>query len=430
MIDQSTIDKVIDTAKIEEVVGEEVDLRRRGVNLLGLCPFHNEKTPSFTVSPAKGIFKCFGCGEGGDSVGFIMKFHRIGFLEAIKKLASKYNIEVEEVEETPEAIQRRKEKEAIQIVLNWSQGYYHQQVEKMKNSEDHPKFVPFLNQWFVSSEAIEKYRIGLSTSSGDELLKEATNKGYKKEALVSTGLILKNRDQHKDFFGKELIFPVQTISGRVAGFCGIKLSDMSSSVNVRMLGATPSFDAEKEILGIYQAKGEILKRKGCHIMTHPLEMVYLSQNEIPQTVTILPHTLAEKQIKQITRFSTNIYLWCSENLGSILETYNRISKLIHSGITVKVIHINKENLVKYLKDQRTSTIEAHANDAKDWLHFLVETFYAKKDQLGLGNPDVFIKILQIINVIPDAIVKGVYVTELSRLINMPEELIWEDLRNL
>ncbi|MDC1106348.1 CHC2 zinc finger domain-containing protein [Prolixibacteraceae bacterium] len=430
MIDQTTIDKVIDTAKIEEVVGEEVDLRKRGVNLLGLCPFHNEKTPSFTVSPAKGIFKCFGCGEAGDSVGFMMKYHRINFLDAIKQLANKYHIEVEEEEETPEAAQRRKDREARQLILTWTQGFYHQELKKMQSSAAHPRFQPFLHQWGISSDIIDTFQIGLSLSQGDTLVKAISSKGYKKEIVEATALTVSDGQNSKDFFRNHIIFPILTVAGRVAGFSGIKINEMDSSYGFIMLSESPSFQPEKEILGIYQAKGDILKKKGCHLTMHPLEMIYLYQNQLYNSVSIPRNILSGQHIKQIVRFSNNITLWSGDDIASIMETYNRISKLIHEGVSVKVVDINTPHLVSYLQEQRISSFEEHVAQAKDWLFYLVKTLYKNKDTLGLDNSSVFMKIIQVIHVIPDAIVKGVYVTELSKHINLPEDMIWGELQNM
>ncbi|QZE14048.1 hypothetical protein K4L44_16195 [Halosquirtibacter laminarini] len=430
MIDQSTIDKVIDTAKIEEVVGEEVDLRKRGVNLLGLCPFHNEKTPSFTVSPAKGIFKCFGCGEAGDSIGFVMKFQRINFFDAIRVLAKRYHIEYEEEEESPEAALRRKEREARQVILTWTQGYYNSLLKNLKTSNNHPGFIPFLQKWNITEDMIENYHIGLSISKGDNLYKTLTSKGFKKEIIVSTSLVSEGENEMDDFFRNELIFPIHSIAGRVSGFCSINLNNMDSQEGFKILSDNPSFQSEKEILGLFQAKGDSLKKKCCHIISHPLEMLYLFSNQQQNSVFIPQGTLSNKQIKQITRFTNSITLWSDKSMSSVLECYNRISILIHEGVNVKIVDTQSENLTHYLKDQRTSIIEDHITNSKDWLHFLVETLYPIKESLGMDNTAIFNKIIQIVSIIPDAIVKGVYVTEFSRLVNLPEELIWSELKNI
>ncbi len=222
MIPKQTVDEILETARVEEVVGDFVNLKKRGANLLGLCPFHNEKTPSFTVSPAKGIYKCFGCGKAGGAANFIMDHEHYTYPEALKYLADKYNIEIEEEEQSAEQIQQANEKESLFIVTQFAAEYFQQQLKETENGR--AIGLSYFKERGFREETIEKFKLGYSPDEWEAFTKAALDKGYKLDYLEKTGLTIVKGEKHFDRFKGRVMFPIQNISGRVIGFGGRTLS--------------------------------------------------------------------------------------------------------------------------------------------------------------------------------------------------------------
>ncbi|MFV0544788.1 MAG: DNA primase, partial [Bacteroides sp.] len=279
MIDQATIDRILDAAQIVDVVSEFVTLRKRGVNYVGLCPFHNEKTPSFSVSPSKGVCKCFSCGKGGNVVHFIMEHEQMNYYEALKYLAKKYNIEVQERELTNEEKQAQSVRESLFIVNNFANNYFQ---DILRNHIDGQNIgLAYFRQRGFRDDIISKFQLGYCTDSHDALATEAMQKGYKKEYLIKTGLCYETDDHRlRDRFWGRVIFPVHTLSGKVVAFGGRVLSSQTKKVTMKYVNSPESeiYHKSNELYGIYFAKQAIVKQDRCYLVEGYTDVISMHQS--------------------------------------------------------------------------------------------------------------------------------------------------------
>ncbi|MFN6037543.1 MAG: DNA primase, partial [Bacteroidota bacterium] len=319
MIPKDTIDRIIDVSRIEEVVGDFVTLKRRGANLLGLCPFHNEKTPSFTVSPAKGIDNCFGCGAAGNSVNFIMQLESLPYPDALKFLARKYGITVEERETTPEEKAQQSERESLLIVTAFAQKHFTHYM----NETDEGKSVGlgyFIERGF-SKDTIEKFQLGYASEGRKDFTEAAIRAGYKAEYLIKTGLsILSSRGQENqteteqeidpsklfDRYSGRVIFPIHNVSGRVIGFGGRILTNDKKLAKYINSPQTDIYDKSKVLYGLYLAKKSITQEDNCFLVEGYTDVISLHQSGIENVVSSSGTSLTVEQIRLIHRFTNNI----------------------------------------------------------------------------------------------------------------------------
>ncbi|HKJ42157.1 MAG TPA: DNA primase, partial [Sunxiuqinia sp.] len=264
MIDQSTIDRIMDAAEISDVVSEFVTLKRRGVNMLGLCPFHNEKTPSFIVSPAKGIFKCFGCGKGGNSVNFIMEHESLSYPEALKWLAKKYHIDVQEEEETEEQKQLKDDRESMMIVSAFAQKYFTRYV--WEENEGRTIGLSYLRERELNDTIIKKFELGYCPDGKDNFTQAAQKQGYKMDFLEKTGLTIKRDDWVRDRFAGRVMFPIHNVAGRVIAFGGRTLKSDKKVAKYLNSPESDIYHKSRVLYGIYQAKREITRQDKCYLV--------------------------------------------------------------------------------------------------------------------------------------------------------------------
>ena len=277
MIDSATIARIMDTARIEEVVSDYVSLKKRGVNLIGLCPFHDEKTGSFTVSPAKGIFKCFGCGKGGNAVHFIMEIEQVSFTEALKIVAKKYNIEIRERELSSEELAQQNDRESMYIVNSYAQKYFTQQLK------EHPDGkvigLGYFHERGFRDDIIEKFQLGYSLDQRDAFAQAALKAGYKKEYLVKTGLCMQqDNGQLTDRFRGRVIFPVHTLSGKVVAFGGRVLKKTEKTAKYVNSPESEIYHKSNELYGIYFAKHAIVKKDCCYLVEGYTDVISFFRN--------------------------------------------------------------------------------------------------------------------------------------------------------
>ena len=335
MIPKETIDLIFETARVEEIVGDFVALKKRGVNYIGNCPFHNEKTPSFTVSPTKGIYKCFGCGKGGNSINFVMEIEHFNYPEALKFVAKKYNIEIEEEELTSEQLERSNEKDSLFIVSSFANDYF----QDMLWNSDEGKAVglSYFKERGFTEETIKKFELGYNPKAKDAFSKVAIKKAYDKEVLVSSGLSLINESsgQIVDRFKERTMFPIQSYSGRTLGFGG---RAFNAKAKAKYLNSpeTLIYHKSKVLYGLNFAKNAIGKEGLCYIVEGYTDVISMYQNGIENVVSASGTALGLEQIKLINRLAQNVVLLFDGDNAGIKATYKSINMILKEGMNVKI----------------------------------------------------------------------------------------------
>ncbi|MDE5703722.1 MAG: DNA primase, partial [Bacteroidales bacterium] len=331
MISEEVKQRILDAVRIEEVVGDFVTLKRRGTNLLGLCPFHNEKTPSFIVSPAKGIYKCFGCGKGGDAVSFLMEHDQMTYPEALKALARKYGITVEEEPRTAEQLQRMNHRETLFQVTAFAGDFFKEQL--WKTEEGQRIGLSYFRERGFSDATIEAFSLGYSPQGWDVLTREALRQTYSKEALVECGLSIEN-EQHKlyDRFRGRVIFPIQSLSGRMIAFGGRVL--VSEKTKAKYVNSPESeiYNKSQVLYGIYQAKREIIAKDMAYLVEGYADVVSLHQAGIANVVASSGTSLTQDQIKLVSRFTRNITVLYDGDAAGIKASFRGVNMLLEHGL--------------------------------------------------------------------------------------------------
>ena len=307
MIPQDTVNKILDSAQIVEVISDFVSLKRRGANFIACCPFHNEKTPSFYVSPSKGIYKCFGCGKSGTAVGFVMEHESMTYVEALKYLAKKYGIEVKEKEDSPEEIAARQRSESLYLVMDFAEKFFQ---ESLKTPEGRSIGYAYFRSRGLEDSTIEKYGLGWSPKGGSVFSREALAKGYKEEFLTATGVSIKRNDGSLiDKFYDRVMFPIHSVSGRVIAFGGRTLRSDYKTANIGKYVNSPEteiYDKSRSLYGIYFAKSEISRQDKCFLVEGYLDVLSMHQLGITNVVASSGTSLTVPQIRLIKKFTSNV----------------------------------------------------------------------------------------------------------------------------
>jgi DNA primase len=335
MISHDTIDTIIQTVRVEEVVGDFVQLRRRGVNLLGLCPFHNEKTPSFTVSPAKGIYKCFGCGKAGNSVNFIMEHEHYTYPEALRYLARKYQIEIEEQERTPEELLEQNEKEILYNLNTFAQQYFTNQLHD--TPEGKSVGLSYFRERGLRDDIINKFQLGFSPAKWDAFSEHALSHGYKKESLIKTGLAVERDQRLFDRFHGRVMFPIHTASGRVIGFGGRILQSDKNLAKYVNSPESEIYNKSKTLYGIFFAKNAIISKNQCYLVEGYTDVISLHQAGIANVVASSGTSLTIDQIRMIKRFTSNISILYDGDPAGIKASFRGIDMMVEQEIDVRIV---------------------------------------------------------------------------------------------
>lgn len=433
MIDQATIDRILDAAQIVDVVSEFVTLRKRGVNYVGLCPFHNEKTPSFSVSPSKGLCKCFSCGKGGNVVHFIMEHEQLSYYEALKFLAKKYNIEIKERELTNEEKQAQTTRESMFIVNNFARDYF-QNI--LRNHVDGRSIgLAYLRQRGFRDDIIDKFQLGYSTDSHDALAQEALRKGYKKEFLVKTGLCYETDDHRlRDRFWGRVIFPVHTLSGKVVAFGGRVLSTQTKGVKVKYVNSPESeiYHKSNELYGIYFAKQAIVKQDRCFLVEGYTDVISMHQSGIENVVASSGTSLTPGQIRLIHRFTENITVLYDGDMAGIKASLRGIDMLLEEGMNIKVCLLpdgdDPDSFArKHNSEEFQSFIQNHETD---FIRFKTDLLLEDAGRDPIKRAGLITDIVKSISVIPAAITRDVYIKECSQQLRIEEKLLVGEVAKL
>lgn len=422
-IDRETVQKVLDAADIVEVVSDFVSLKRRGANYMGLCPFHNERTPSFSVSPSKGICKCFSCGKGGSPVNFVMEHEQMSFFEAIRYLAKKYNIEIKERELTPEEQVAQSARESMFAVNDFALRHYEQVLHESREGQELGQ--TYLRHRGISEEMVRRFRLGFSTEKGD-LTETARAKGYAEEWLVKTGLSIKNEQGRVyDRFRGRVIFPVLTVSGKVVAFGGRTLKTEKTTAKYVNSPESDIYQKRRELYGFYQAKNAIAKKDKCILVEGYLDVVSMHQAGVENVVASSGTSLTQEQIVMIRRFTPNITVIYDSDSAGVKASLRSINMLLAAGMSVKILSLPPgEDPDSFAQKNSSSKVEEYlASHEEDFLKFKTAILVRGTENDPMARAKAITNIVGSIASIPDLIARNVYVQECSRAFGLSEKVI-------
>lgn len=430
MIDQATIDRIIDAAEISEVVGEFVTLKRRGVNMLGNCPFHNEKTPSFTVSPAKGIFKCFGCGKGGNSVNFIMEHESLTYPEALKWLAKKYNIEVKEEEESPEQLKQKDDRESMMIVSAFAQKYFTRYLHE--ENEGRAVGMSYLRERNLRDDIIKKFELGFCPDGKDVFTQAAQKNGYRMEFLEKTGLTIKRDDWVRDRFAGRVMFPIHNIAGRVIAFGGRILKADKTVAKYLNSPESEIYHKSRVLYGIYQAKRDITRLDKCYLVEGYTDVISMHQAGIENVVASSGTALTHDQIRLIKRFTPNITIIYDGDAAGIKASLRGIDLVLEEGVNVKVLLLpDGHDPDSFSKSMSSSQLTEYiAQNETDFIRFKTKLLMKGVENDPIEKARLVNDIVRTIAIVPDAITRSIYIQDCSRLMDVQEEVLYEQVRKI
>lgn len=428
MIPQETIQQIIDTARIEEVVGDFVQLKKRGVNLLGNCPFHNEKTPSFTVSPAKGIFKCFGCGKAGSPISFIMEHEHKSYPEALKYLASKYQIEIQEEEQTAEQIAHYNERESMFQVVDFASKYFVDQLWETEMGKS--VALNYFTERGMSTQMIKKFQLGYSPDEWTAFSDHAIKNGHDIDLLVKTGMtIVRENNKKFDRFKGRVMFPIHNLTGQVIGFGGRTLSSDKKQAKYLNSPESDLYHKSKVLYGIYFARNEMVRKDNCFLVEGYTDVISLFDAGVENVVASSGTALTADQIKLIKRFTNNVTVLYDGDFAGIKAGLRGIDMILSEGMNVRVVMFPEgEDPDSFARSHRSSEVEDYINnEAQDFISFKTNVLSKEAQNDPIKRSALIKEIVQTISIIPDAITRQVYVRECSNLLEMPEQTLLNEL---
>lgn len=423
MIPQETVQTILDTAQIADVVSDFVSLKKRGTNWVACCPFHNEKTPSFYVSPAKGIYKCFGCGKAGTAVGFVMEHEHCSYVDALKYLANKYHIEIVEEELTPEEITRRQRNESLLLASEFAHKFF---VEQLKSEEGKDLGMAYFKARGLEDENITSFGLGWAPSGKDELLQAARAAGYKDEYLLDSGLIVKREDGTlADKFRERVMFPIHSISGRVIAFSGRALRSDNPAKYLNSPD-TPIYTKSNILFGIWLAKSEMTKKDKCIVVEGNIDLVMLHQLGLRNVVAPCGTAFTVQQLRLIRKFTENISLMFDGDSAGINAALRAIDLTLYEGMNVSVVRLPAdEDPDSFARKHSLEEFENFiSQNEQDFLSFKAEILLqdAGKDPLKRAN---FINdIADTIALIPDAVKRSVFISSAAEKFRVETEVIF------
>lgn len=425
MIKPETVQKILDTARIEEVVGDFVSLKKRGANLMGLCPFHNEKTPSFVVSPAKGIFKCFGCGKAGNAVHFIMEHEHYSYPEALKYLAAKYDIFVEESERTPEEIIKDDLKDKLFNINSFAQKYF---TDTLLNSQQGKLIgLAYFKERGFTDDTIKQFQLGYCLDSFDSFTNNAEKNGYKKDILSKSGLVIVKEEDNKMFdrFRDRVIFPIHNLTGRVIGFGGrIMTADKNRSKYINS-PETDIYHKSETLYGIYFAKQAIVSQNVCFLVEGYTDVISMHQAGFKNVVASSGTSLTVEQIRLIKRFTKNITIIYDGDYAGIKASLRGIDMVLEEGLNVRIVPLPPEDDPdSFVKNNRTSFVIDYLKEkTEDFISFKTNLLLQDAQNDPIKKAEVIRDVVHSISLIPDAISRSVYLKECSNLMETKEQIL-------
>ena len=428
MIDQSTIDKILDAANIVDVVSGFVTLKKRGVNLLGLCPFHNEKTPSFIVSPSKGIFKCFGCGKGGNAVNFIMEHESLTYPEALRWLGRKYGVDVKEEEESEDVKHLKDERESMMIVSTFAQQYFTRYL--WEEEEGISVGASYIKERGIRENIARKFEMGFCPDGKDTFTQYALKNGYKMEYLEQTGLTIKRDDWVRDRFAGRIMFPIHNVAGRVIAFGGRTLKTSKDTAKYLNSPESEIYHKSHVLYGIYQAKREISKQDKCYLVEGYTDVISLHQAGIENVVASSGTSLTTDQIRLIKRFTNNVTVLYDGDQAGIKASLRGIDMLLEEGLNIKVLLFPEgEDPDSFARSKSSSeVIEFLHQNESDFIRFKINILLKDIENDPIERARVISDIITSISIVPDVLTRSIYIQECSKLMNISEEVLYTEMR--
>lgn len=440
MIPKQTVDKIIDAAHVEDVVGEFVTLKKRGANLLGLCPFHGEKTPSFTVSSVKGIYKCFGCGKAGNSVNFIMEHLQLSYPEALKWLAKKYNIEVIEREITPEEREQQTERESMMIVMQYAQRYF---TDTMHNSDEGKSIgLGYFVERGLRTDIIEKFQLGYSLEERNAFSNAAIKNGYQPKYLVKTGMsILSNRYVEgneitaQDIFDRyagRVMFPIHDDGGRVVAFGGRTLSSDKKTAKYINSPETEIYNKSRILYGLWLGKKSIQNKDTCFLVEGYMDVIAMHQAGIENVVASSGTSLTIEQIKSIHRFTRNIVVLYDGDEAGQKASNRAIPLLLEEGMNVRLLQFpNNDDPDSFSRKVSTEEFQTYIeNNTSDFLYFKAKKLKDQTKNDPIKRATVIKDIVENISLIPDNIIRSIYIKECANIMEMEETVLQTEVNKI
>ena len=427
MIPKETIDEIFEAAKIEEVISDFVTLKKRGANLLGLCPFHNEKTPSFTVSPSKGIYKCFGCGEGGNSVSFLMDKEHYSYPEALKYLARKYNIEIVEQAMTEEQAERASEKDSLYIISKYAKDFFTNEL--WESEEGKTIGLNYFKERGYSEEIIKKFELGYSPKSKDALIKKSIKNQYSKESLLKSGLSIEiDKEALIDRFRERVIFPIHSFSGRILGFGGRALNP-NAKAKYQNSPESLIYNKSKILYGIFFAKNAISKNDNCFIVEGYTDVISLHQKGVENVVSASGTALSIDQIKLISRFTNNISILFDGDSAGVKASFRSVDLILKEGMNVKVIPFpENEDPDSFAKQNTSEDLKTFLEkNAIDFITYKTKILNAESEEDPIKRVAIIKEIIRSIALIPDYLTRTEYCKVCSKLLDVKENVLLRDI---
>ena len=427
MIPKETVDQILDTARIEEVVGDFVTLKRRGSSYVACCPFHNEKTPSFHVTPSKGIYKCFGCGKAGSAVGFVMEYEHMTYPEALRYLARKYNIEIKEEEETAEQIAARQRSESLMAVSEFARQYF---CDQLKQGEGRAVGYQYYRSRHIEDATLEQWSLGWAPSGKTALVNAARAAGYKDEYLVAAGLAIQQEDGTLiDKFRERVMFPIHSVSGRVIAFSGrtLKADNPAKYVNSP---ETEIYIKSRNLLGIYFAKAEMARQDRCILVEGNVDVVMMHQMGITNVVASCGTSLTQEQVRLIKKFTENVTIMYDGDKAGLHAAIRAISLILKEGMNPRVVFLpDGDDPDSFSRKHTLEEIQDYIRDhEQDGIAFKTNLMLEEAGEDPLKKANMINEIADTVADIPDAIKRQVYVDTVARRFEIESDIIQERVR--
>ncbi len=430
MIPRETINQIMETARIEDVVSEFVTLKKRGSNLIGVCPFHKEKTPSFNVNPARNIFKCFGCGKAGDSVRFIMEHEHYSFQEALRYLAKKYGIKIEEREQTPEELMAQNERERMFNINSFAQNYFSDIM--MTSDEGQSVGLAYFHERGFRDAIINKFQLGYCPNSGSAFTDYATKNGYDKDLLIKVGLTGSYENRLYDRYQGRVIFPIHNLTGKVIGFGGRILTSEKTKAKYVNSPESEIYNKSQTLYGIFFAKNEISRLDNCILVEGYADVLSMHQAGIENVVASSGTSLTTEQIRMISRYTKNVTILYDGDAAGIHAALRGTNMILEEGMNVRIVVLPPEDDPdSFVQNNPIEVVTKYlADNAKDFIGFKTNLLLKDAKNDPIKRATVIKDIVETISVIPDPIYRATYIKECSRTLEMPEQTLTNEVNKI
>ena len=425
------IDQIMQASQIEDVIGDFVNLKRAGSNLKGLSPFTDEKTPSFVVSPAKQIFKCFSTGKGGSVVTFLMEKEHFSYPEALRFLANKYGVQIpEESEPTAKELADKTERESLFIINDFAKNYFHQNLQE--STEGKAVGLSYFEERGFTKETIEKFQLGYCLNVSDDFTKAALSKGYSLSYLEKVGLVKSKDERYFDFFRGRVLFPIQSISGRILGFGGRSLINDKKVAKYYNSPESIIYNKSEILYGLYFSKGEIVKYDECLLCEGYTDVISMHQSGIQNVVSSSGTSLTKEQVKLVKRYTKNLTILYDGDAAGIKASFRGIDLILEEGMNVKVVLFpDGEDPDSFAKKNSNAELAIFIKEQKqDFITFKAQILLKDGENDPLKKSDLIREIVQSVGLIPDQITRSVYVKEIARQFDIEESIISNELMRL